>query len=47
MKNSVKVLDKNNDGINFLKQKFPELNDAELKEGIFVIPQIRKLLHGN
>jgi hypothetical protein len=43
MKNFVKAMDKNGDGFLFLKLKFPKLNDAKIKEGIFVGPQIRKL----
>jgi hypothetical protein len=42
MKNFVKALDKNSDGLNYLKRKFSKLNDTKPKEGIFVGPQIRK-----
>lgn len=45
MKQFVKALDKNNDSFVFLKDKFPKLSDGKLKEGIFVGPQIRKLIH--
>jgi hypothetical protein len=45
--NFVKALDKNCDGLKYLKQKFPKLSDAKLKENIFVCSQIRKRLHNN
>lgn len=44
MKNFVKALDKDGDALKYLKQIFPKLSDAKLKEGIFVGPQIRKIL---
>jgi hypothetical protein len=40
----VKGLDKNSDGLNCIKQKFPNLSDLKLK-GVFVGPQIKKCLH--
>lgn len=38
-------MNKYSDGFTYLKGKFPKLNNAKLKEGNFVGPQIRKLLH--
>jgi hypothetical protein len=40
----VKAMDRNRDGFQYLKLKFPILSDAKSKEGIFVSPQIRELL---
>jgi hypothetical protein len=37
-------MDRNGDGFQYLKRKFPILSDAKIKEGIFVGPQIRELL---
>jgi hypothetical protein len=44
MKNVLWALDKNSDGLNYLKQKFPKLSDEKIKEGIFVGLQIVQLL---
>ena len=44
MKNFVKVLKSNGTAINFLKTKFPRISDANIKEGIFIGPQITQLL---
>jgi hypothetical protein len=44
MKNFVKAMDKESDGFLFLKQKFPRISDAKIKEGIFVGPQIKELM---
>ncbi|XP_030765451.1 uncharacterized protein LOC115889553 [Sitophilus oryzae] len=44
MKNFVKAMNKEGDGFKYLRQVFPQLSDAKLKEGIFIGPQIRKLL---
>lgn len=43
IKNFVKAMDKEGDGFLYLKQKFPKLSEAKIKEGIFVGPQIRAL----
>jgi hypothetical protein len=43
-KNFVKAMDRNGDGFQYLKLKFPVLSDARIKEGIFVGPHIRELL---
>ncbi|GFY02241.1 hypothetical protein TNCV_5101001 [Trichonephila clavipes] len=29
----------------YLKQKFPKMSEAKIKEGIFVGPQVRSLMH--
>ncbi|GBL82340.1 hypothetical protein AVEN_252501-1 [Araneus ventricosus] len=42
IKQFVKAMDKTDDGFNFLKTKFPLLSEAEIKEAIFVGPQIRQ-----
>lgn len=44
MKNFVKAMDKTGPGFEYLKTKFPGISDAKIKEGIFVGPQIRKLI---
>lgn len=44
MKNFVKAMDQHSDGFLYLKSKFPKVSDAKLKEGIFIGPQIRKLM---
>ncbi|GBN32561.1 hypothetical protein AVEN_256007-1 [Araneus ventricosus] len=36
IKQIVKAMDKTGDGFNFLKTKFPRLNEAKIKKGIFV-----------
>ncbi|UYV79931.1 K02A2.6-like [Cordylochernes scorpioides] len=44
MKNFVKAMNPNAAGFAYLKQKFPSISDAKIEEGIFVGPQIQKLL---
>lgn len=44
IKNLVKAMDKNGPGFQYLKKKFPSLSDAKIKEGIFVGPDVRKLM---
>jgi hypothetical protein len=44
MKNFVKALDRDGPGFAFLRQIFPGLSDLKIKEGIFVGPDIRKLM---
>ena len=44
MKNFVKAINKNGTAFHYLRQKFPRLSEAKIKEGIFVGPQIRNLL---
>lgn len=46
-KNFVKALHKNKNfaAFEYLKRRFPQLSDAKIKEGVFVGPQIKKLLN--
>lgn len=44
MKQFVKALNKEGEGFKHLQQIFPALSEAKLKEGIFVGPDIRKLM---
>ncbi|MFP3026770.1 MAG: hypothetical protein ACEY3L_11215 [Wolbachia sp.] len=41
MENFVKALDKDSDAFRYL---FPELSYAKMKEGVFISPQIRKII---
>ncbi|UYV83572.1 hypothetical protein LAZ67_23001497 [Cordylochernes scorpioides] len=43
MKNFVKAMDRNASGFAYLKQKFSNISEAKIKEGIFVGLQIREL----
>lgn len=45
IKNFVKALDQEGEAFTYLKNIFPHLSDAKIKEGIFVGPQIKKLLN--
>ena len=40
MKNFVKGMKKEGRAFRYLRNKFPNINDAKVKEGIFVGPQI-------
>ena len=44
MKNFVKGMDRTGEGFTYLKNKFPKVSEAKIKEGIFVGPQIRELM---
>jgi hypothetical protein len=44
MKNFVKAVNKHGKGFEYLRDKFPKLSDAKLKEGIFIGPQIRGII---
>jgi hypothetical protein len=44
MKNFVRGMDKNGNGFQYLKSKFPKISDAKLTAGIFIGPQIREIL---
>ena len=44
IKNFVNALDKNGAAFMHLREIFPAISDAKLKEGVFAGPQIRKLL---
>lgn len=43
IKNFVKALDREGNAFKYLKDKFPRISEAKIKEGIFVGPQIRQL----
>jgi len=38
---------KQSSGFLYLKEKFPAISDAKIKEGIFVGPQVRQLIENN
>jgi hypothetical protein len=44
MKIFVKGVDKTSRGFKYVRNKFPNLSDAKIKEDIFIGPQIRKLM---
>lgn len=44
MKNFVKALDNETDAFQYLRNKFPKLSSAKVKEGVFIGPQIKKLM---
>jgi len=44
MKNFVKGLAKTSRGFQYVRNKFANVSDAKLKEGIFIGPQIRELM---
>jgi len=44
MKNFVKGVDKIGSGFEYLRNKFPDVSDAKIKEGMFIGPQIRELM---
>ena len=44
MKNFVKCMDKTGRGFECVRNKFPNVSDAKIKEGIFIWPQIRELM---
>jgi len=44
MKNFVKARDTTGEGFKYLRDKFPNLSDAKISAGVFVGPQIRKLM---
>jgi len=43
-KNFVKGMNKNSCGFKYLRNKFPNVSDIKIKEGIFIGPQIRELM---
>ena len=43
MKNCVKGMDKTGRGFEYARNKFRNVSNAKIKEGIFIEPQIRKL----
>jgi len=44
MKNFVKAMNQEETAFTYLREKFPRLSEAKLKEGIFIGPQIRELI---
>ena len=46
MKNFVKGMDKTGHGFKYLRNKFPNVSDTKIMEGIFIGPQIRELMQG-
>ena len=44
MKNFVKAMNKDSEGFMYLRGKFPKTSDAKIKEGIFIGPEIRKVM---
>jgi hypothetical protein len=44
VKNFVKAMDREGRGFTYLREKFPLISEAKIKEGIFVGPQIRELM---
>jgi len=42
VKNFVKDMDKTGRGFEYLRNNFPNVSDAKIKEGIFIGPQIGK-----
>ena len=47
MKQFVKALPKDGETFKYLSSKFPRLSESKLKEGVFVSPDIRKLMKDN
>ena len=45
-KNFVKAMDSTGNGILYLRQKFPSKSEAKVKAGVFIGPEIRKLIGG-
>jgi len=46
IKNFVKGTVKTSRGFEYLREKFPNVRDAKIEEGIFIGPQIRELMQG-
>jgi len=44
MKNFVKGMDKTGHGFEYVRNNFPNMSDAKVKEDIFIGPQIRELM---
>ena len=44
MKNFVKGMDKTGSGLEYVRNKFPNMSDAKIKEDIFIGPHIRELM---
>jgi hypothetical protein len=44
MKNVIKAMNKHGKGFEYLRDKFPKLSDAKLKQGIIIGPQIHGII---
>jgi hypothetical protein len=44
MKNFVKGMDITGCGLKYMRNKFPNVSDAKIKEGMFIEPQIREMI---
>ena len=44
MKNVLKGMAKTGRGFQYLRNKFPNVSDAKIKDGIFIGPEIRELM---
>jgi len=44
MKTFAKGMDKTSHGYQYVRNKFPTMSDAQIKEGIFIGPQIREFM---
>ena len=44
MKNFVKDMERTGRGFRYVRNKFPNVSDAKIKEGIFIGPQIGELV---
>lgn len=44
MRNYVKAMNKQSEAFTYLRQKFPRISDAKIKEGVFIGPQIREVI---
>jgi hypothetical protein len=44
MRNFVKGMDKTSRGFQCMRNKFPYVSDAKIREGIFIGPQVRELV---
>jgi len=44
MKNFVKGWDKTDRGFQYVRNKFPNVSDAKIKDCVFIGPQIRELM---
>jgi len=42
----VKGMDKTGRGLEYMRNKFPNVSDAKIKEGIFIGPENRELMQG-
>jgi hypothetical protein len=47
MKNFIKAMDRTGSAFKYLAEKFPQLSEAKINEGVFVGSQIRKFFRDN